>query len=843
MFGQCATDCYDPVLDHGDDQICEALNFHIETDENGNDVETSNQVTRARECYRYRGPSIGDTSDDGFGCLGEKVASYLQYMEVTEGKGFYNMGDLIRLTEVVGAQLLIHINSVTDDPESAGDMARELINRGVDVGAYMLAIETFYFRSDKSPPTLWETGWEYGEDMEPYIEAIELAYSDNGLETPTISLSFSDHETAWQSVWDDGKDHALDPSAVWTSADNKPGLGDYIQANGRSFTGSDFHWYPGGGNTPFAEAEVLVNDHLPNYASQYIDDYYLPLSCADTNGVCEDPDDPEILVTEFNIQTTWGSTLAAVHASEFLMRTSVHPRVSILGFHSLVDGCMDTSDNHRYSATHAATYNTFGTFDSNALAPDGTQAVNFGSHKSISCLALELVNGAINTSQFSYLTTTESDDLPDDPDEVIEHDTGDTGEAYTSSSKLYSQAFAGELMDYIIFTNRSDSDHLVTPIWDGLPLDRDGQVQMMDGEAPENRNCYEADDSIGEGEVCAFLSLSAETNWDHNEAVLVPAWSIVRLQVPRLEGSLPEVSGLIATPGARSADITFQPVSGATSYDIRWGVTGSQHTQRALLDATECGSSCTYSLSNLAHDVEFNLTVTAIDGEQRGAPGQEISFTPTRIELFTGAWGAPYGDATWSDNGGVIQSSIGSTVSMLPMINSDGTTPDLDDFSFSSDFRINNCSCAPDADSSTACNRFGLMTRFTDDENHMVTYVEHKAGEGCYLRITRNYTDNGVDTSTVVARSPYIGEVITVSSSVDQYDEWGETAYPIIPAIDDDGWHNLRISADEKVIRVWLDGRLITSVQDEFISSGSVGIFSRKTETEWRNFSVWNSPW
>jgi hypothetical protein len=835
MFGQCAVDCYDAIIDHGDDQICEDLNYHTVTDENGNSIEEQNQVERKRECYRYQGPSLSDTSDDGFGCLGEKVAGYLQFMEVSEGKGFYNMGDLIRLTEVVGAQLLIHVNSVTDDSASAGDLARELIRREVEVGAYLLAIETFYFRSPNSPPTLWADGWSYGEDMEAYTEAINLAYSDNGLETPTISLSFSDHETSWQSVWDDGKDHALDPSVVWTNTDNKPGLGDYIQAHGRSFTGSDFHWYPGNGNTPLDEAEVTINDHLPNYAYQNIDDYYLPLSCADTNGVCDDPENPEILVTEFNVQTTWGSTLAAVHASEFLIRTSVHPRVSILGFHSLVDGCMDTSDNHRYSAIYASTYNDFGTFDSNALAPDGSQAVNFGTHKSISCLALELVNGAINTSEHAYLTTTESDDLPDDPDEVITPDTGDTGEiAPTSSQKLYSQAYAGELMDFVIFTNRSDSDHLVTPYWDGEPLQRDGQIQMMDGESPENRNCYEAGDTVGEGEICSFLSLSTETTWTHTEPVLVPAWSVVRLQVPRIAGALPAVSGLLATAGPRSATITFSPVNGATDYDIRWGVTGGQHTRRATIDASECSSTCTYELSNLAHEVEFSLTATALDGDERGVAGEEVSFTPTRVELFTGVWGTPIGNATWNDSNGVVQSTIGSGVSMLPMVNSDGSSPSFEDFSFSAEFRINNCSCAPDADSATACNRFGLMTRFTDDENHMLTYVEHRPEEGCYFRITRNYTDNGVDTSNVLAQSPIIGDEITVNSSADQYDKWGETAYPIIPIIDDNQWHELRFSSDETVLRVWLDGRLITSTQEEFITSGSIGIFSRKTETEWR---------
>jgi hypothetical protein len=290
---------------------------------------------RGRICYR--------DDDERHGCIGSKLDNYLGYEEVFAGKGFSTAGDLIRFSESVGAQLLVHFNAMTDSPESAYDQAVEFIEREIEVGGWLLALETFYFRSTNNPPTFWLTGSDYGADMEDYIDQIELAYQEAGLDVPPITLSFSDHETSWQSVWDAGKDLAIDP----TANDNKPGLGDYIEANGRSFTVSDFHWYPGNGSTLLAEAEVIVNEHLPNYAYQNIDDYFLPLSCADNGGVCDDPEDPKISVTEFNIQTTWGSTLAAVHASEFLIRTAIHPRVSHLGFHSMVDGCLDTSDNHR----------------------------------------------------------------------------------------------------------------------------------------------------------------------------------------------------------------------------------------------------------------------------------------------------------------------------------------------------------------------------------------------------------------------------------------------------------------------------------------------------------------
>jgi hypothetical protein len=48
---------------------------------------------------------------------------------------------------------------------------------------------------------------------------------------------------------------------------------------------------------------------------------------------------------------------------------------------------------------------------------------------------------------------------------------------------------------------------------------------------------------------------------------------------------------------------------------------------------------------------------------------------------------------------------------------------------------------------------------------------------------------------------------------------------------------------DEKVARVWLDGRLIASAQEFELESGSVALFSRRQDVEWRNFSVWEAPW
>jgi len=828
-FGQCALAC----VGAADLSTCQAQDTYV--DPNGQ--VQNNLVQRNRECAR---------GDDGrWGCVGSKVANYLGYEEVVSGKGFSTLGDFARFAESVGAQILVHANTMTDSPESLYDLANEVIERQVDVGAWLLALETFYFRSTNSPPTFWLTGWDYAADMERYITKIEQAYAEHQMTPPIITLAFSDHETDWQSVWDAGKDFAVDP----TANDNKPGLGDYIAANGRSFSASDFHWYPGNGSTPFAEAEVLVNEHLQQYAIQNVDNYFLPLSCADTNGICEDPDDPKITVTEFNIQTTWSSSLAAVHASEFMLRLADHPRMAILGYHSLTDGCLDTFDNHRYSAKYADRYNVYGTFDSNVIDDaDGSQAVIFGEVTSLSCLALRLVNRAVNTSENAYATEIEADDLPNDPDGVLWGDTGPSEEG-TEGPKLYAKAFEGENEDFLILTNRSDIPHTVTPYWNGEKLQRSGTLEVLSGEAPQNRNCFSPDQSVGQGEVCAAIDLEQAQAWNPGDPLVVPAWGVASLSLPRKAKGLPAVEGLAVTPGPRSASVSFSRVSGATAYDVRYGVTGGDHTRRLRLEDSTCSEPCTLSLSNLAHDVEHSLSVVAIDGEERGERGESRTFTPTRIERFTGLWGTPDGDATWTEDQGIIQINVGTLPTYLPMVDGSGALVSLEDYSFEGEFRLTSCSCDPDigtssyAGSEVACERFGLSARYTDSNNLNLGYLEHKPGYGCYFRLSRKYENDNGSFSDVLNRSPYIGVPIEQSPGVTRLDSWGNPAYPQIPSVDDGEWHALRISVDEQVVRVWLDGRLIAATQEFELESGGVALFSRRQDVEWRNFSVWEAPW
>ena len=208
-----------------------------------------------------------------------------------------------------------------------------------------------------------------------------------------------------------------------------------------------------------------------------------------------------------------------------------------------------------------------------------------------SCYALELVQTSINTSAFGYETTTDVGSVLHEEDQ-----------------QLFAQALEGEEQDYLLFTNRSDTPHRVTPIWDGRYIERSGQLQWLAGEAPQTRNCLNGQANLDADETCADIHLSAITAWDPTDPIVVPKWSVVRLALPRHAAALDAPTGLNAvvasaprpSPGTpsrrRSLCASLQHIAARDDLD-------GYHPIRASLDATSCASSCSLTLTNLAHDV------------------------------------------------------------------------------------------------------------------------------------------------------------------------------------------------------------------------------------------------
>ena len=306
---QCRTDCSDDE-DCAEDEIC--LEFVNEEDEltahcttectDGGEEDCSSD----EDCFKV--------DADRFGCLGDKTEKYLGYQETILGKGYQPLVDTAELVARTGGRLEIHVNATTDSPESAAELVQYTLERQLPVSLWVLAMETFYFRATSSPPVLWQTGWDYSSEMRGYVSAIEDAYATHNaalpegseaVTVPPISISFSDAENEWQRVWDVGKEP--DPLL----SDSKPGISDELFSNGAVFTAIDSHWYVGDPSSTLDEAYRAANHQLVEDLAWNIDNWFLELG-SDENLR------PTMVFTEYNIQTTWRTALAMVHAAEFV---------------------------------------------------------------------------------------------------------------------------------------------------------------------------------------------------------------------------------------------------------------------------------------------------------------------------------------------------------------------------------------------------------------------------------------------------------------------------------------------------------------------------------------------
>ena len=832
LFEQCAPSC---VNSSGlaDDTLCDPL----------------------RTCYRV---DVGVHA-----CVGAKVNKYISYRETLTGKGYQMVGDAARSAEILGADLAVHANAVTDSPDSIADLATSLLERGIDVRLWMLANEVFYFRSSGAPPTLWRHGSGYTASVAEYAAAIEGAYNtyNAGLAAaaqvpmPEVTISFSDAENAWQRVWDWGKDCMVGPigtdcSSPPGSADNKPGIGDWIYDNGLPFAGGDFHWYPGNPTTSLEEARELIAWDLPQVLESSIDDFYLPLLCADQGGICADDEDPEITITEFNIQTTWHTALAAVHAAEFMMRASVQPRVSFVAYHSLLDGAMDLSDIRRQSAKTAAGFGRYGVFDSTATNADGSSGVVLGEYHGIPSLALQLVNPVVNTSTHTLATS-----LTGGATEMIAPDEDELEAAEAmESSVLHAQAYRGpEGRDFLLLTNRSDEQHEITISWDGAEPTAPLLVRSYGADSLYWANCGLNTIPIEDDSQCVpggDLTLSEEQT-SLGATITLSSWGVARVTLERAPAPTAPTTaptGLVVTPGVRQAELSWSEVEDATGYEIRWGVTPGSHTRSQQVGATACaGGTCTASLSDLAHDIEHELVVIPVADGEPGPPTAVVTATPTRPELWDGSFQASIGNATWQESGGTVTADQAINLSFLPLgveVDSDNDgiadaidTPAWEAVSIEATFQAN-CSCAG-FDNGGTCDFIGLVGRWQDSSNHIKALL-YQNNEGCQFRIQRASSTLG---NEVIGRSAFIGVPIRNANAPTPLNADGTPEFPEIPAIDDGQPHTLRLSMEDSVIRLWLDGRMVAAALDDTYSEGGAALMVRNQETTWQDISVWPGPW
>ena len=236
---------------------------------------------------------------------------------------------------------------MTDDPASAGALAAEMIARGVDVAMYSLAMETFYFRSANPPPTFWTKGYDYALDMEAYTSEINAAYANAGLPTPTDFHQLFRPRNRVAERMGLGQDGLIDPNGDGTyGSDNKPGIGDYVLENGRTFTATDFHWYPGNPSTSILDTgldavtsfEMTSPIRLPNTSTTIFSRSPAPMRAASAaTPMIRKSSSPSTTSRQPGRAPSLLSTRRVAATRRHSSTRHAHG-----GFHSLTAGCLDS---------------------------------------------------------------------------------------------------------------------------------------------------------------------------------------------------------------------------------------------------------------------------------------------------------------------------------------------------------------------------------------------------------------------------------------------------------------------------------------------------------------------
>jgi|GEM_PF-6386621 len=777
--GHCATECPE-----WDDSICAS-------DE---------------DCYK--------ADADRYGCLGDKTEKYLGYQETILGKGFQPLVDTAELVARTGGDLVIHVNATTGSAEEAGDLATYALEKGIEVDLWAIALETFYFRTP-APPTLWTEGEAYAEDLRAYVSAIETAYadfnaalptSDAPIDVPPISISFSDAENTWQRVWDEGK--TSDPEAT----DNNPGIEDSVHKNGAFFTAVDAHWYPGDPSSSMEEARKAINHQLIYDFDENINNWFLPKASDKTLR-------PTMVFTEYNIQTTWRSVMAMVHAVEFVSRAAAHGEVSLVAYHSLTEGCMDTLDGHRESAKNAGVYNRYGVLDSAALNSDGTWGTVLDEYDSIPCLGLQLANAVINPATHALATDVQGG---------VDVDAEDEESKKSAVSAVFAQAFQGPEAYHLLITNRSDTPHTVQ--LEGLG--ETGSLYTINGVDNTWRNCGGGETNT-EDEVCrpkGDLALDDAVDWN-GQAITLSSWGLVRLDIPRTTAKLPTPSNVALSPLSRAALVSWDPVEKASGYEVRWGVNNALH-RYVRVDTTS------HTLTGLGANVEHHVRVAAVLDDDTGPFSEAAQVTPTRDFLLQDTFDEDklesslpdqYGGAEWTVNNGSLAVAATSGVQIRWQDNV-GTHLNIQ-----TDFKLD-CDCSIEND----CPAVGVVGRYTDDDNRIKAYVDERYDtvtktNACYIIINRQFAGEG----ETVARSAYIGVPIVDTSGKLPTNPDKTPLFPEIAPIDDGEWHTLRLQMEQNVVRAWLDGRMVAAGLDTTTLGTGAGVTVRTDAMEFDNVQAW----
>ena len=339
-------------------------------------------------------------------------------------------------THVIGV-----INTFTDAPASAANLVSAAAAAGVVVDVWELGNEPVYFSG------FYPNATAYLNAVGPYAAAIKTA-------VPTAKVA----------VW-------IDPSSdTWTKA-----VATYANTAGQFWDQIYTHTYPN------------ASQHESNQADQI--SWYNGFLTTNTNALVDNVLEPlfttpqQIEWSEYNTDSMKSGLYNAAFLSEFAMRLSSDSNVTHAGMHMLVGASTDiqlaigTTNDH--SADCVTAYNNGTTVN--------TSGLSFGYFVTPAGLAMEIINGPINTSTGMW------------PTSVLNSNTVSyiSGSTTGTMPAIYAQAYGySGSTHHVLLTNKAATSQKVEILQDGTQITSAFTTRSIGGTDPTKTNTASAPTNV-----------------------------------------------------------------------------------------------------------------------------------------------------------------------------------------------------------------------------------------------------------------------------------------------------------------------------------------------------------
>ncbi|MEP1489846.1 MAG: fibronectin type III domain-containing protein [Algibacter sp.] len=386
---------------------------------------------------RYFSGTMGDAFssatgqyDIDYAMMFDHSKQYLKGYRFTDVKGPHRIIDLYDLLSEINGKLIVTVNGFSETPEMTLELARFCKNNNIEVATWQFCNEPYFYVPHRER-NWWNNGYDYAAKMKPHADAIKSVFPD----------AFLALNSTWDGIWGFMKEintYQKEHGAYW----NVFSKHSYAPHIGRRESVQNAYKR---GNTKLIEATSPL-------AMQEIEAYNW--------------EDVPMVITEFGV---WNKPLNGIYSSiyniEYVMRQLQHTNTWYVGAHEV-------------SSKHVPEININEQIEE-AFKKDvelKTDSILTGINRMLEGKAYEIYHDVTNHSDFIY----ESD---------VDNGFTAPGLENTTEKGYYSQAYRGvDGYNYLVFTNRtseSKSFHITT---DGIPLNKDIEVNYITADSIQVQN-------------------------------------------------------------------------------------------------------------------------------------------------------------------------------------------------------------------------------------------------------------------------------------------------------------------------------------------------------------------